>query len=433
MEILIILIFLLLNGIFAMYEIALVSSSEAALETKAASGSRQAREVLRQKEEPEKTLSAIQVGITLIGIVSGAFGGVALADDLVPLFASVPLLQPYAGKLAMITVVACITYLSLIVGELVPKTLALNNPERIAMFLSSFMRFLTRVAYPFVLLLSASTKLVSKFFGINSTGERPITEDELKFILHQSSQQGVINKEETEMIKDVFRFGDKRVNELMTHRTDVINLYTDQTREEVLSVIENKHFSKYLLYETSSVDECLGVVSVKDIVLLLSGNTPFDLTKIVQEPLYIPETLSAIRTLETFKTNKRSFGVVVNEYGGIEGIITLHDLTESIFGEIPEEGEDFETEIVKRQDGSFLVDGSMNLDDFMDEMGILNFDDLESEGFTTLSGMAMFFLGRIPKEGDTFLYHNLRFEVMDMDNSRVDKLLVYKDESEEED
>ena len=301
------------------------------------------------------------------------------------------------------------------------------------MFLSSFMRFLTRVAYPFVLLLSASTKLVSKFFGINSTGERPITEDELKFILHQSSQQGVINKEETEMIKDVFRFGDKRVNELMTHRTDVINLYTDQTREEVLSVIENKHFSKYLLYETSSVDECLGVVSVKDIVLLLSGNTPFDLTKIVQEPLYIPETLSAIRTLETFKTNKRSFGVVVNEYGGIEGIITLHDLTESIFGEIPEEGEDFETEIVKRQDGSFLVDGSMNLDDFMDEMGILNFDDLESEGFTTLSGMAMFFLGRIPKEGDTFLYRNLRFEVMDMDNSRVDKLLVYQNEPEEED
>ena len=276
MEILIILILLLLNGIFAMYEIALVSSSEATLETKAAAGSRKAREVLRQKEEPEKTLSAIQVGITLIGIVSGAFGGVALADDLVPLFASVPLLQPYAGKLAMVTVVACITYLSLIVGELVPKTLALNNPERIAMFLSSFMRFLTRVAYPFVLLLSASTKLVSKFFGINSTGERPITEDELKFILHQSSQQGVINKEETEMIKDVFRFGDKRVNELMTHRTDVVNLYTDQTREEVLSVIETKHFSKYLLYETSSVDECLGVVSVKDIVLLLSGDTPFD-------------------------------------------------------------------------------------------------------------------------------------------------------------
>ncbi|MBQ7823373.1 MAG: HlyC/CorC family transporter [Bacteroidaceae bacterium] len=431
MEIFIILVLLLLNGVFAMYEIALVSSSEARLETLASSGSRRAREVLKQKEEPEKILSAIQVGITLIGIVSGAFGGVALADDLVPLFASVPVLESYAGKLAMVTVVGCITYLSLIIGELVPKTLALNNPERIAMFLSSFMRWLTRISYPFVLLLSVSTKVVSKFFGINSAGERFITEDELKFILHQSSQQGVINKEETEMIKDVFRFGDKRVNELMTHRTEVINLYTNQRQEEVLSIIETKHFSKYLLYETSSIDECLGVVSVKDIIVLLTSGETFDLRKIVQEPLYIPESLNALRTLETFKTNKRSFGVVVNEYGSVEGIITLHDLTESIFGEIPEEGEEIETEIIKRQDGSFLVDGSMNLDDFMDEMGVLNFDDLESEGFNTLSGMTMFFLGCIPKEGDSFVYRNLKFEVVDMDNSRVDKLLIYKIEQKD--
>lgn len=431
MEIVIILILLLLNGLFAMYEIALVSSSEARLETLAASGSKKAREVLRQKDEPEKILSAIQVGITLIGIVSGAFGGVALADDLAPVFAAVPSLQPYAGKLAMVTVVGIITYLSLIVGELVPKTLALNNPERIAIFLASFMRWLTRISYPFVLLLSFSTKVVSKFFGINSNGERPITQEELKFILHQSSQQGVINKEETEMIRDVFRFGDKRAGELMTHRTEMVSLYTDQTKEEVISVIETKHFSKYLLYETSSVDECLGLVSVKDIIVLLMENGPFDLKKIVQEPLYIPESLSAVRTLETFKSSKTNFGVVVNEYGGIEGVITLHDLTESIFGDIPEEGEEVESEIIRRQDGSFLVDGSMNLDDFMDEMGILNYDDLESEGFTTLSGMAMYFLGCIPKEGNTFTYRNLKFEIMDMDNSRVDKLLAFKTEEED--
>ena len=222
MEFIIILFLLILNGIFAMYEIALVSSSKARLETLVSKGNKSAKGVLKQLEEPEKFLSTIQIGITLIGIISGAYGGVAIADDVTPLFAMIPGLELYAKDLAMVTTVAVITYLSLIIGELVPKSMALNNPERYATLLSPFMIILTKVSYPFVCLLSASTKLTNKLIGMKDGEERQMTQEELKMILHQSSEQGVIDKEETEMLRDVFRFSDKRANDLMTHRRDVI-------------------------------------------------------------------------------------------------------------------------------------------------------------------------------------------------------------------
>ena len=429
MEFIIILFLLVLNGVFAMYEIALVSSSKARLETLAGKGNKRAKGVLKQLEEPEKFLSTIQIGITLIGIVSGAFGGVAIADNVAPLFASIPGVAPYAKDLAMITTVAIITYLSLIIGELVPKSIALSNPERYATLLSPVMILLTKVSYPFVCLLSFSTKIVNKLIGLNNGEERPMTQEELKMILHQSSEQGVIDKEETEMIRDVFRFSDKRANELMTHRRDVVILHPDDTREKVMKTIEEEHYSKYLLVDERK-DEIIGVVSVKDIILTMGNQKEFNLREIARPPLFIPESLYANKVLELFKKNKNKFGVVVNEYGSTEGIITLHDLTESIFGDILEEDETEEEEIVTRQDGSMLVEASMNIDDFMEEMGILSYEDLESEDFTTLGGLAMFLIGRIPKAGDIFTYKNLQFEVVDMDRGRVDKLLVIKREEE---
>lgn len=426
MEFLIILILLVMNGVFAMYEIALVSSSKARLETLAGKGNSSAKGVLKQLEEPEKFLSTIQIGITLIGIVSGAFGEVALTDQVTPLFAEIPALEPYARNLAMVTVVAVITYLSLIIGELVPKSIALSNPERYATVLSPAMTLLTKISYPFVWLLSASTKLLNKILGISGDEERNMTTDELKFILRQSTQQGIIDQEDTDMLYDVFRFSNKKVNELMTYRKDLVSLHPTDAKEEVLEIIENRRFSKYLLADRAN-DEVLGVVSVKDIILMIGSHESFDLTKIAQKPLYIPESLYAKRVLELFKRNKNKFGVVVNEYGGIEGIITLHDLTESIFGDILEEDDVEEEEIATRQDGSMLVDASMNIGDFMEEMGILSYDDLENKDFTTLGRMAMFYIERIPKAGDTFDYKNLKFEVVDMDRGRVDKLLVIKE------
>lgn len=432
MEFIIILLLLVLNGIFAMYEIALVSSSKVRLGALADKGNKKAKTVIKQREESEKFLSTIQIGITLIGIVSGAYGGTSIADDLVPIFARIPgVNEIYAGRLAMITVVAIITYLSLIIGELVPKSIALSNPERYAIRLSGLMRFISVVAYPFVLLLSASTKLTNKLIGMKPD-KRQITQDELKLILSQSSEQGVIDQEENEMLRDVFRFSDKRANDLMTPRHDIIALYTTDTAAEVLSTIKERHFSKYLLIE-EDLDQIVGVVSVKDIILMMGiDKHKFDLRSVAQPAQLVPESLSAKKVLEVFKKTKNKFGVVINEFGNTEGIITLHDLSESIFGDIYEENEVVEEEIVERQDGSLIVDGSMNLEDFMDKMDITDFDDLKEEDFTTLSGMAMFLIGGVPKAGDKFSYKNLGFEIIDMDRGRVDKVLVIRNGKSDE-
>lgn len=426
MEFLIILFLLLLNGVFAMYEIALVSSSKIRLETLAEKGSKKARRVIKQRDESEKFLSTIQIGITLIGIVSGAYGGTSIADDIKPLFELIPGVNAvYAGHLAMVTVVVLITYLSIVIGELVPKSIALSDPERYAAKFSGLMQMISVIAYPFVCLLSISTKFLNKVIGMKPE-ERQMTQDELKMILNQSSEQGVIDQEENEMLRDVFRFSDKRANDLMTPRRDIIALHVTDTPEEVLDTIKEEHFSKYLLVD-EDLDQIIGVVSVKDIILMVgSDGREFDLRSIAQPAQLVPESLPAKKVLEVFKRTKDKFAVVINEFGNTEGIITLHDLSESIFGDILEENEEDEEEIIERQDGSLLVDGSMNLEDFMDTMGITDFDDLKEEDFTTLSGMAMFLIGGVPKAGDKFSYQNLDFEIMDTDRGRVDKLLVIK-------
>ncbi|MFH1121657.1 MAG: hemolysin family protein [Bacteroidota bacterium] len=426
MEILVIALLLLLNGLFAMYEIALVSSSKARLETLSQKGNKRARTILNLLQEPEKILSTIQVGITLIGIVSGAFGGIALSDDLTGILVKYPMAEPYAGTISVILVISLITYFSLVFGELVPKSLALSNPEKIALFLTPFIVLLTKLVFPFVWILTVSTVLVKKLMGMNAVNERNITEDELKFLLKQGSDQGVIDEQETQMIKDVFRFTDKKANELMTHRMDVAYMLTDSTREDALKLIAEARFSRYLLCK-KSIENVTGIVAVKDLIALVTNHDDFDLQKVASPPLFIPESMSAAHLLEIFRQKKTNFGIVVSEYGAVEGIITLHDLTEAILGELPEENEDTEYSLVKRQDGSILVDGSMNIDDFMDKMGILSYTEVENEGFTTLGGLAMHFLGKVPAEGDFFVYKDYRFEVVDMDNSRVDKLLILRE------
>ncbi len=430
MEFIILLLLLVLNGVFALYEIALVSSNKVRIANKAEQGSRRAATVLRQMENPEQTLSTIQIGITLIGIVSGAFGGMALAEDIEPLLAQIPQIGIYAAKLSVVITIAFITFLSLVIGELVPKSMALNKPEWYAMFFSGFISALTWFCYPIVWLLSVSTSFVNKLFGVEDSGEQAMTQEELKLILRQSSEQGVIDPHETEMLQDVFRFSDKRVNELMTPRHEMIVFRVDDTREEVVDLIQKNRFSKYLLIG-EEWDDVLGVVSVKDLLRLFQTDE-FDLRTVCKPALFLPESIYAKKAVELFKKNKTKFGVVVNEYGGIEGLVTLHDLTESVFGDILEENEIEEPEIIERQDGSLLVDGAMNLDDFMEAMNINEYEDIEDEGFTTIGGMAMFCIGRMPKTGDCFQYRDLEFEIMDMDGERVDKLLVTKVPAEEQ-
>lgn len=424
---LIIVVLQILNGIFSMYELAIVSASKPRIEILASEGNSRAKAVLKELKDPNEVLSVIQIGITLISIISGAFGGVAIADNVQIYIQQIQSLAPYAHNIAMVLTVSLITYFSLIVGELMPKLIALSNPEHYAMMYSPFMRVVTYISYPLVWFLSFSTHVCSKLLKLKNE-ERPMSQEEIRHMLTESSKMGVIDKEETDMLRDVFRFSDKKAIELMTHRTDLQILHPDDTRKDILETLKRGNVSKYLLINEEK-DKVLGVVSVKDLILEITGEKPIDLPSIARPVLYIPENQSSKKVLESFKKHKTNFGVVVNEYGDVEGIVTFRDLAESIFGDIINV-EDEEPDIVHRNDGTMLVEGDMNVGDFMDEMGIFNYDDIKSEDFTTLNGLAMFLIGRMPKTGDIFTYRNLHFEVVDTDAGVVDKLLVTKNREE---
>lgn len=432
MELLIIAFLLLLNGIFAMYEIALVSARRSSLEEEAKTGKLGARTALALLAEPEKVLSAIQVGITLIGIVSGAYAGLALAEDVAPLIKNVSLLAAHADTLAVVIVVGIITYLSLIIGELVPKTIALNHAESIAAALSPLMKLFSLATYPVVWILSMSTKLILKLFGIENRREAPVTEEELRTLLKKGSEHGVLEKEESDMINEVIRFGDKRAGALMTPRVDVVWLDLSQSADEILSEVLNANFPRLPVCE-NEIDNVKGVVNVRDVLADYIRHQTLRLADILFEPLYIPEQAPALKVLELFRKTKKHFGIVINEYGSMEGIITIHDLTENIMGDLPALGDSDEPEAFQREDGSYLMDGSMKVEDAADLLKVASLFDDEDEkpDVHTLGGLAMYRLNRIPKTGDRFSAVGYWFEIVDMDGNRVDKLMVKAAESEE--
>ncbi|OGP91099.1 MAG: hypothetical protein A2031_05810 [Deltaproteobacteria bacterium RBG_19FT_COMBO_43_11] len=425
MEIFIIVILILLNGIFAMYEIALVSVRKSSLEGKAKSGRKGASTALKLLEEPEKILSAIQVGITLIGIVSGAYGGLVLSEDVAALFKGISPLAPYAYTLAVVIVVGIITYLSLIIGELVPKTIALNNAEAIATFLSPPMKIFGSATYPVVWFLSISTKLILKLFNIEKKGEDPITDEELRILLKKGSEHGVFEKEESDIINEVIRFGDKRANALMIPRVDVTWIDIHQASDEILSAALRSSYSRLPVCE-DHIDNIKGVVNVKDILAYYIKHQTLRLEEILFEPLYIPEQALAPKVLEMFRKTKKHFGIVINEYGSMEGIITIHDLTENIMGDLPALNDSDAPDVFQREDGSYLIDGSKMIEDVEDLLKVPSLFDPEEErpDVNTIGGVAMYKLNRIPKTGDKFYAGGYWFEVIDMDGKRVDKLLI---------
>lgn len=428
MEFIIILFLLLLNGLFAMYEMAMISSSRARLEAMAQQGITQAELLIKLIKDPEKTLSTIQVGITLIGILSGIIGGVTVTQYVTPLLEKSALLAPHASTISYISVVTLITFLSLVIGELVPKTLALHNPERWALSLAPTIQLLSIIVWPFVKILSGTTSLVHKILGTSNQKERTLTEDELKFILHQGSSSGVIDEKETEMIREVFRFTEHRARDLMTHRNNLVSLYTDMQTKDALQIIDKSHHTSYLLMERTNAN-IIGVLDVHDLLTPLSeGNV--NLSAIATPALYIPDSVSALNLLEIFRVEKKNFGVVVNEFGVLEGVITLHDLGESILGDLPSVGESQQQGIQVMADGSIQVAGEMLFGEFLDDLGILFYDDLQEQGFSTLSGMAMHCLKHVPKVGETFSYKSVVLKVLEMDGARVGKLEVFKDKSQ---
>lgn len=425
MELLIIALLLLLNGVFAMYEIALVSARRSRLEEEAQAGHLGAKTALALLAEPEKVLSAIQVGITLIGIVSGAYGGIALSQDVALYLQQVSWLAPHAPTLSVVLVVGIITYLSLIIGELVPKTIALNNAQAIATFLSPAMKLFATVTYPVVWVLSVSTKLILKIFRVQGRHEAPVTEEELRMFLKKGSEHGVIEKEESDMINEIIRFGDKRAGALMTPRVDVEWIDAAQSEEKILADALAAPHPRMLVCD-DQIDRIRGVVNVKDILAYYIRHRLLNLDDILFQPLYIPEQAAALKILEMFRETKRHFGVVISEYGSVEGIVTLHDLTENIMGDLPAPGEEDETEVFRREDGSYLVDGSMKVEDAEDLLNVSSLFDADEErpDVNTLGGLAMYRLSRIPAVGDRFAAAGHLFEIIDMDGNRVDKLMI---------
>ncbi|KAF5033204.1 hypothetical protein DSECCO2_609220 [anaerobic digester metagenome] len=422
---LIIFLLLLLNGVFAMFEIAMVSSRRARLQERASRGSNGAALALKLLKDPDKMFSAIQVGITLIGIVNGALGGISFADDLMPHIASIQGWEKYAPTISMLIVIGLITYLSLVIGELVPKSLAMNNAEPIAIFLSPAMNLLRRVMYPVVWLLSVSTKLILRLFGVKKKNEPPVTEEELKLMLKLGSDSGVIHKEESVLMNEVLRFGDKKASQVMTQRLDIDFIDLKASVEEILEAAEKTAYSRLLVID-KTIDNIAGVVSVRDIQTQYISKRTIRLKDIISDPVYIPEQMLAVRMIELFQRTKNHFGVVVDEYGTMSGIVTLHDLIENIMGDLPLLDEVYEPELVQREDGSWLADGAMLWHELAEKLDVKVPAEEEEllSGINTIGGFAMVKLNKIPATGDVFHAAGFRFEIVDMDGKRVDKILI---------
>jgi putative hemolysin len=422
-DILFLLLLLIANGVLAMAEIALVSARKARLQHQANEGDSKARTALELANAPTQFLSTIQMGITLVGVLAGAFGGTTIARALAVHLGDIPWLRPYSEAVALSLVVVAITYLSLVLGELVPKRLALHSPERIAAALAPLMRLLSVLTAPAGRLLSASTELVLQSLGMRPATEPPVTEEEIIVLLEQGTQAGMFEKAERHMVESVFRLGDRRIGALMTPRTELVWLDVDDSPETLHHKIAASPHSSFLVAQ-GSIDNVLGLVEAKDIAARCLVGQAVELRALVRQPLLVPESMRALKLLELFKQSGAHTAVVIDEYGALQGLVTLHDLLEAIIGEIRLAGQPAEPQFVQREDGSWLVDGLVPMDEFKERFQLRELPGEEEGFYQTLGGFVMMRLGRIPSAGDHFDWHGLRFEVVDMDGYRVDKVLV---------
>lgn len=421
-DILLLLFLILLNGVFAMSEIAIVSSRRARLQQLAGDGSVGARRAIELAEDPSRFLSTIQVGITSIGILSGAIGEATIAQKLELRFEQLPALAPYANAVSLGIVVVCLTYVSLIIGELVPKRLAMIRPEQIASFLSPAMHGLSVGARPMVRLLSLSTEFFLTLLGARKIKEPSVTEEEIKVMIEQGTEEGVFVRAEQELVENVLRLDQRNVGSIMTPRMEVIHLDSkapfERNREKLLA----EPHSMLPVCE-GDLEHVIGFVRSTDILERLLRSERVDLVEQAKPPLYVPKSITLMQLLEHFKRAHLPTALVVDEYGEVAGLVTVTDVVEAIVGDFPPEpGE--EPLIVERDDGSWLVDGMLDLDSFKDLLGAEKLPDEELGNYHTAGGLAMLQIGRVPRKGDKFELMGFRIEVLDMDKNRVDQLLV---------
>ena len=385
-------------------------------------GSKGALTALKLLDNSESFLSAIQVGITLIGIVTGVYGGMNIADDVSPFFERIEPLKEYAGEIALTVTIIIITYLSIVIGELVPKTIALSNPDKIAIRVAPIVYYFSKVFYPFVRLLSISTNFINKILGVKKHNDR-ITESELRQMIKTASIEGVIENDQNTLHEKVFYFADKKAKHIMTHRTEVewidLNMSADQIYEELLKCQHSK-----IICSEDNLDELKGILNVKDYFKSVSCNSEYSITKFIMEPVIVPESADAQRVLNLLRRNKTHICCVVNEFGGFEGLITLHDIIEHIVGHITEDDEN-EPDIFIRDDNSVLVNGDAPVET-LGEI-IPNFSiDFETIDYSTVAGFVLSHINKIPSTGYKFEYLNWQFEIVDMDKQKIDKILISK-------
>lgn len=424
LNVLIVLALILGNGLFAMYEMAMVSSSKVRLKQRQGSDPRAVDAAVELAESPNRLLSTVQVGITMVGVFSGAVGGVTLSDDLAPLLMRLPFLdEAGASAVSLVLVTLAITYCSLVMGELIPKRLALGNPEKIAIDYARFFRALSWLTSPVIRFLSASTDLGLRILGVKESDEPPVTEEEIRVLLQQGTEFGIFEEGEQNIMDGVFRFGDRRVDAIMTPHTEITWLDLEEEFSESLGKIIKSRYTRFPVAK-GGLDNVLGVLLTKDLLENTLHDQKINLEPMIRPAVFVPESMPALKVLEKFKETGLSVALVIDEYGGMLGMVTQADVLRSIVGDIPAAGDQYNPTVVQRADGSWLLDGLMRIDELKPMLEIESLPDEERVGYQTLGGFIMSQFDSIPKTGQILDYDNYRFEVVDMDGRRIDKVMV---------
>jgi putative hemolysin len=418
-----ILLLIIANGVFALAEIATVSARRARLQQRANEGDAGARTALELIAEPTRFLSTVQIGITLVGILAGAFGGATIAEPIAASLARFPTLAPYSEAIGLVVVVLVITYLSLVIGELLPKRLALSDPERLAALVAPAMRWLSVVAAPVVHLLSASTEVLVRLLGIRPMKESPVTPEEIAILIEQGRDGGVFEATEQDIVESALWLDERRVGTLITPRTKIIWVDLDEALDNIQQVILNSPHA-YFPAAHGHLDNVVGILRGRDLLARQLTGQPVEIQALLKAPLFVPETRLVLDILELLKQSGQHMAVVIDEFGGLQGIVTLTDVLETLVGEIRSPGGPAEPAAVRREDGSWLLDGRLPVYEMKELLDLNELPGEDESNYDTLGGFIMARLGRIPSAGEHFDYARHRFEVVDMDGMRVDQVLV---------
>jgi len=406
-----------------MSEIAVVAARKVRLQQRAEEGDDRAKRALELAHDPNRFLSTVQFGITMVGVLAGAYGGVTIAEKLAVPIREFPQLAPYSEGLALAIVVGGITVMSLIFGELVPKRIGLNNPEAIASWVARPMMLLAKVGGPVVHILTALTNLIMRLFGIKGEAEPNLTEDEIKALISQGAETGAVGATEENIVQRVFQLGDQRVAAIMTPRPDIEWIDVDAGEEELREFLASHAHTMFVVCH-GGLDEVLGIVRSADLLPLAFKGVRIDLRSLTREALFVPDSMPAVQLLESFRSSHKHVALVMDEYGAVEGLVTVTDLLTAIVGDLPVDASEAQGAFVSRADGSWLVDGSAAMEEVTTHFGMDNLPEEEAGAYHTIGGFVMARLGRVPKTADAFEWGGMRFEVIDMDGRRIDKVLV---------